>query len=573
MFSLCNIAYEREGDKFNMTYNIVRRFSTEASRISSTILITMLLCSAVLLPSMIQNAKATASPGVGYFIIVAGRLYEGDHRQGAIDGGCCKLYRVLLDIGFTKDRIYFLCSTDRDCDGDGVSDVNAYSSSTNLQNAIETWAAPKVGPFEPLFLYLFDHGGGPPCCGAERFCINVGDTLSPTTLNGWLDTLEDEEYTHVHVIYAACHSGSFINELSRGGRIIASSCRPEQHSYVSSDWNWEAFSQPFWKQVQSGHSVAWSFNYACDEVKEIHPDQVPLLDDNWDEVGHTGPLPSGGDGYLAYTVYIGSRWSWVFPWIAYVISMVTRTWPPISSITLWAKVETKAPLLSVTAWMIPPDWSPPSPGETELIDMPYEPFPMTDSDHDGNWTVDIPAVNFTNHATGPSDFKFIISAEDEDGNPAISRMTRVVFFDYEDTTPPRVHIERPIEGRRISGTIHINGIAIDDACLDSVELYINDDYKQTIDLPPTSNSFFNFSFGTTGMGAIRSITVKAFDKKGNWGTQAIVVTVPVGGIWVIVDKFGLLAPYIALAIAVAAVALGAVSARKRWFGKAVLPKP
>ena len=48
---------------------------------------------------------------------------------------------------------------------------------------------------------------------------------------------------------------------------------------------------------------------------------------------------------------------------------------------------------------------------------------------------------------------------------------------------------------------------------------------------------------------------------------------PVGGIWVPVDKLGLMAPYIALAIAVVAVALGAVSARKRWLGKAVLPKP
>ena len=56
-----------------------------------------------------------------------------------------------------------------------------------------------------------------------------------------------------------------------------------------------------------------------------------------------------------------------------------------------------------------------------------------------------------------------------------------------------------------------------------------------------------------------------------WGGHR--VTSPVGGIWVPVDKLGLMAPYIALAIAVVAVALGAVSARKRWLGKAVLPKP
>ena len=48
---------------------------------------------------------------------------------------------------------------------------------------------------------------------------------------------------------------------------------------------------------------------------------------------------------------------------------------------------------------------------------------------------------------------------------------------------------------------------------------------------------------------------------------------PVGGVWVPVDKLALLAPYITLAIAVVAVVLGAVSARKRWLGKVVLPKP
>ena len=48
---------------------------------------------------------------------------------------------------------------------------------------------------------------------------------------------------------------------------------------------------------------------------------------------------------------------------------------------------------------------------------------------------------------------------------------------------------------------------------------------------------------------------------------------PVGGIGVPVDKLGLLAPYIALAVAAVAVTVGAVYARKRWFGKAVLPRP
>ena len=60
-----------------------------------------------------------------------------------------------------------------------------------------------------------------------------------------------------------------------------------------------------------------------------------------------------------------------------------------------------------------------------------------------------------------------------------------------------------------------------------------------------------------------------------WITGFITVTrpVPVGGIATPVDKLGLLAPYIALAIAVVAITIGAAYARKRWLGKAVVQKP
>ena len=42
---------------------------------------------------------------------------------------------------------------------------------------------------------------------------------------------------------------------------------------------------------------------------------------------------------------------------------------------------------------------------------------------------------------------------------------------------------------------------------------------------------------------------------------------PAGGVWIL-DKLALLAPYVALAVAVVAIAVGAVYARKRWLRKA-----
>jgi hypothetical protein len=49
--------------------------------------------------------------------------------------------------------------------------------------------------------------------------------------------------------------------------------------------------------------------------------------------------------------------------------------------------------------------------------------------------------------------------------------------------------------------------------------------------------------------------------------------VAVGGITLPIDKLSLLAPYIALAVAVIAVTVGSVYARKRWFRKALSQKP
>lgn len=53
-----------------------------------------------------------------------------------------------------------------------------------------------------------------------------------------------------------------------------------------------------------------------------------------------------------------------------------------------------------------------------------------------------------------------------------------------------------------------------------------------------------------------------------WGRN----DVGVGGVFVPVDKFGLLAPYIALVVTIVAILVGTVYARKRWLGKAVVQK-
>lgn len=540
-----------------MTHDYVRR------RISGTILLIMLLCSSVLLLLTVQNA--TASPGIGYWIIVAGSISGTDPLQCCINYGCNEVFKILRKVGYSGNRIYYMNQPgyeNQDVDGDGQNDIDAVSSSANLQSAIETWASTdRCGPTESLFLYLFDHGG------YEVFCIAPGDTVSSNSLDSSLNTLEGATNAPVHVIYAACHSGSFINNddgsISGSKRVIVCSCLEEQGSYVCPGHSptcwappcWECFSLPFWREIESGHSVRWSFNRACEAIEEEGLPQVPILDDNGDKTGHTDPLPNGGDGYVAAGVYVGSTWSWVFPWIQFVIAKLFYTWPPPPTVTLWARVQNETSLVHVRAWMKPPDWTPPTP-DSELLDPGFECYEMTDPDYDGKFTVDIPRADFENHATGPSDFKFVITVEEENGMTAIPLATGVGFTATgqppDDNTVPRVCIERPVEDRVVKGAIQIKGFAADNVCLDRVELYINGDYKQTIDLSPTSNSFFDFSFDTTTVSdGPTTIMVKAFDTSANWGAQAFGVIVKnqegVGGIVVPVDKLGLLAPYIGVA--------------------------
>lgn len=462
--------------------------------------------------------------GIGYFIIVAGTYYGGLQTQ--IDYGCNQVFKILINsCHFTKDRIYYLNPSFQDIDGDSVDDRSGWSSSANVQYAITTWASTRASPTQPLFLYLFDHGG------MDIFCIENGTgyfSVAQNDLGSWLNTLETSTKAPIHTIYAACHSGSFIDDLSKTGRIIATSCRPLESSYLDPTGKWEAFSVPFWNEIKSGHSIAWSFNIACYTIGNTLP-QTPLLDDNGDAVGHAGPLPSLGDGLLAGNVYIGLC-EWPFPWIRQVIRKQFFAWPPSTTVPLWAKVENNTPLTHVIAWMIPPDWSPPPPSNYSLQDPGFQSFEMADNDHDGNWTVNVSASNFTSHASGPSDFKFIITAEEQDGETAISLLTGVGFTETGqppiDIVQPAVRIERPLEGRFVQGTITINGTTADDVCLQKVEVYVGGSLAGTVNMTPVSNSFFEVSFDTTSVSnGFTDILVKAFDTSDNNGVQTYAVKI------------------------------------------------
>jgi hypothetical protein len=341
-------------------------------------------------------------------------------------------------------------------------------------------------------------------------------------MTNWIANLETATNASVNVIYAACYSGTFINSLSKSGRIIVTSCNVSQSSWVIGGW--EQFSTPFWNSIKSGHSIMDAFNYACQRMAS--PGQTPLLDDNGDSVGHCGYLPNNGDGALAANTYIG-HCEWPYPWISYAIAKQTFTWPPPSSVTLWAKVENKTNLMHVAVYMQPPDWSPPDSNGT-LVVPNFERFEMTDPDHDGNWTVSIPSINFTSHASGASKFIFLITAEEETGAIATPEIIEVEFTasgaPSDDTQAPKIYVERPLEESVVYGMIQINGTVADDSCLQKVELYIGNNLVDTLNLEPCSVSYFTLNFNTTILeNGATQILLKVFDSKGNTSNQSLTV--------------------------------------------------
>jgi parallel beta-helix repeat protein len=472
--------------------------------------------------------------GKGYFIVVAGNRYD-NALLSTINYGCNQVYKILRQVGYSADNIYYLNQPEcgyQDLDGDGKNDIDAWASNTNLRWAIETWAANRTSPTQPLYLYLFDHGG------SDIFGINnAPEILHSWQLASWLDNLEQTTGAPIHVIYAACHSGSFIDELSRAGRVVVTSSSADEFSWTIPG-TWEAFSTPFWNQIKSGHSILASFNYASSPLslanwflrfiywlKGMH--QTPLLDDNGDCVGHAGYLPNGGDGYLANNIYIGAC-EWPYPWINQTMPSLFGYWPPTSNTTLWAKIENNTNLLHVRAYMVPPDWKPPNSTDT-LIALGTECYEMMDPEGDGNWTVDIPAANFTNHApeTAPNaNFTFFITAEQDNGDMATPFAINIWFSETPDLgideISPWVSIERPWENRIVSNIITVNGTAVDDVCLEKIEVCLDGNLCGTIDLPNASSSFYEFNLDTTLFeNGNRTILVRVFDMADNSYNQTL----------------------------------------------------
>lgn len=300
----------------------------------------------------VQALAAEAMPGA--VIIVAGRDRVNDPLQPNIHYAAEQFYQAFQAYGYPAERIYYLATNP------ALPGYSAPATAANLQAAITTWAAARVGPERPFTLYMIDHGkqnelylDGP-----------AGQTVSPAQVDAWLSELETAHPgLKVNVIVEACHSGSFIRlpqTVSKPGRVVISSTGVGNLAYSSAQG--AIFSDHFTVALYQGQSLYQSFENARWATQAAYPHQTPWLDDDGD-----GLPNQPDDGQVAATrgfAYAGTFSGDVWP--PHIFAAVGPSGITQGQGVIRAEVQDDEQVDRVWAVIYPPSYRPPESGE-ELV--------------------------------------------------------------------------------------------------------------------------------------------------------------------------------------------------------------
>ncbi len=244
----------------------------------------------------------------GYAIIVQGRDKAGTLKDGynkTIDN----VQTRLTERGFLPEHIKSF-KQDKVDPYDNLPDKPVKS---DIQESIEDWAKDKLNNSPaPLYIIMVDHG----YYDDENINFSLyPESISAEEINGWLDKLEsnlteEAKQEPRFFIVGTCFSGSFIDKVSKPGRIIITSASANEKSYTdfkprdpNSIAEGELFIKILFEQL-GYHSKTFmdAFEIATKETKNRTNDkkypngkQHPLFDDNGDGNGSM-TLMYDGDG-------------------------------------------------------------------------------------------------------------------------------------------------------------------------------------------------------------------------------------------------------------------------------------
>ena len=351
------------------------------------------------------DGEEVPSSGDSKAIIVAGGgPYAGNNLWEATAMCANYAYWVLAKQGYDKDNLYYLSAeTDRDLDGNGVlDDVDATATNSNLQYAIQTWAADA----EDLFIYMVDHGGN------GMFRMGETELLSDADLDVWLDSLQQAISGPVTMLYDACESGSFLPHLlppAGKKRILATSTSSGEKSIFVGDGT-VSFSFFFWARISNGDSFYDAFVSAKKSIVTTS-NQTPQLDGNGNGIGN-----EKADKDAACLIQIGNEAK-----SAGDVPVIGRVSPALTlegetSALLYADQVIDADGISrVWAVITPPDYS------YGATDTPVTDLPILELLPVGNNRYEATFANFTS----PGTYNIVVFALDRDGEISLPVQTSV----------------------------------------------------------------------------------------------------------------------------------------------------
>ncbi|WP_371806735.1 Ig-like domain-containing protein [Candidatus Lokiarchaeum ossiferum] len=489
-----------------------------------------------------QNSKSPQSSpyaNLGAWIIIAGDRSDHD-KLNYIIYGCEQVHNTLTGLGVSADDIYYLAP---EVDGYSQSLYNDdVTTLANIDYAIGTWAAGKVDETKGLGMYIFDHGG------VDVMCI-PGTDLSASHLDSELDDLETATGCNRNIIvYEACHSGSFIDNLSQENRIILTATDQDHGSSVNPSHNWATFSEGFWSSVAKCRTIGRAFEDArAFVVASGHAtSQFPWIDDNHDSVPHetdaSGYLPNGGDGDDALDIIIGNFVSCMPPFRLYI--------PKWQYINIWEfkyvlelELSEDVQISEAIIKFIPPNWDPSElinqqadvadekgihslledylPAVQQVMDDGNHGIVMDDGEH-GTVTLDINRLDESFEIPMRDTGEYQICAYVRNDKGVISDVvrSRVTFLKAgeeapADRIPPTVKILDPADGAGVSGKIPIKVEADDNIALDRVQIYVDgvqvhDEMMLTKPYPIV----YYFLDTTAYSNGVHNITAVAYDHVG-----------------------------------------------------------
>jgi hypothetical protein len=414
----------------------------------------------------------------------------------------------------------------------------AATSRNNLDYAFNTWAPSKVGPNGVLMVYIHDHGG------TDAMAMAPFPGLAAWEVDAYLDGFEAASgCDRIIVVYEACASGSWLDDLSKSDRIIMTSTEPGYSAWWSPiPPHISMFGEGLYKSILAGNSVGDAFVDAHHEIKALgYEVQNPCIEDNHDGVGHIvnawGQLPSTGDGNDAKNTYLCLGCPPILIQAPQVLFVPLKFWvgyhPDIINIPLSIGVDNSTDIAKVICRVISEDWTPPAPtdnlnNETMVLwDENENAFQWElTPDGNGNFTGRV-AIRFP---ILDSKYRLSFFAEDVDGRRGQIVSTEVGINDDGiapvDNVDPTVIITNPNAMAGLKGIVNITAEGDDDQALDKIQIYLDGSLVKEETMPDYypypevkhSLDTADYSFG------LHNITARAVDQASNIKETSILVT-------------------------------------------------